>query len=205
MKKIFIVSAVFIVITAGVILFLLFNNRKSLETGKDIEKIESLVPAKPGERNIDTAEWERRSAENIELSLPPGWKAQKFKANENGYAIEITPEGKGVDDAFPRIDIMVLPYESEEQIEDLAYQVESFGFKRSSASFLGINAIKLSTVLKGFAFAQGNPEKKDVIKDLFIFRKGSNVYQIDYAYYVDQDRNKTEETIRGIFSTLIIN
>lgn len=146
--------------------------------------------------------WQNRAVEGINLSYPNDWFMTRSEIENGGYVLNLLPIGRAEGEAFPRVDIMVFPFKDPIQVENLISQLLSVGFEMQPVTYQGVTAAKLYSIIPGESFAGGNPYKKDVIKDTFIFQKNSDVYEIDYSYYADTNQEEMASVVSDILRSI---
>lgn len=148
----------------------------------------------------DTATYSYQN-NDIVLRYPSTWQI-KYGRDTSGQAVNIRPNGATTEDQYPRIDILIYPASGKITMASLGALLESFGFTKSNSNFFNRQAVKYSYVIPGSKFATGNPLKKDVVKDLYLFETPQNLYSVAYAYYKDTDAEVVRKTILNTVSTL---
>lgn len=168
---------------------------------KSLKKATNGLSATPSAAPISKADWQVVQQDTVQIKIPAHWEAKSAPVIGGGSTIMLVPKGAG-NDSFPRVDIQ-RNLASEKNLASVKQELLRFGFKLVGPTlFLGNNAERFHMELPGRIFVTGNPGKKDVMKDLYLFAYQGTVYQVDYAYYKDTDSVTVERTLKAIIDTL---
>lgn len=211
MKKIVIIGAVLLILAIVVFFVFVLSFKKPISQqsnlNPEISPVNVIGSSNPdifrsNKIPADKNTWVEKNIDTVSVSYPQTWTDSKSLVEGGGFVSTMQPKDQKPGDAFPRVDIMVIPYRSSTQVLNLTAQMAGAGFEKTSVQYQGVQVAKFSSVIAGRSFYGGNPQKKDVIKDSFIFQKGSNVYEIDYSYYADSSQKNTEEIVSEIMRSI---
>ena len=146
--------------------------------------------------------WQNNHVDDVAVSYPSDWFMTRSEIENGGYVLNLYPISRDELDGFPRVDIMVFPFKEQTQIENLISQLLGVGFDMEPVAYQGVPAAKLSSEIAGSSFAGGNPQKKDVIKDAFIFQKAGKVFEIDYSYYKDSNQEEMGRVVSDVLRSI---
>lgn len=119
------------------------------------------------------------------------WKPDAIAVTGGGVDMTFKPKDLSNGDVLPAVHIEVTPVDSESTVSNKLTVLAPFRLEQGIINFHGINATTLSGVL--FEPVLNDPTKKGVYKSYIFFDKDAYSYTITSAYYLDNNKEKTEQ------------
>lgn len=162
----------------------------------------SQTTAKPSQTSPTEKVGQKVTKENVTVQVPINWRSITIPTAEKELIVAAAPNTASAQDIIPRLFIRKTPSSKKSQ-EKTTSELVRVGFtQEGNATIAGKKAQKFSIMLSGDSFVDANPQKKDVLQNIYVFTEDGYVYQVDLAYYKDNEATKTFETLSQIVASL---
>lgn len=152
---------------------------------------------------IPTSNWQTVKQGSMTIKMPIHWEANIAPHPRGGQTLMLE-DTTTIDDAYPRVDVQMFKA-TVTTLSKEKQQLKNFGFREiGPAKFKTYNATHLSSDIPGYFFLTGNPLKKDVTKQLYLFETKGMIYLVDYAYYKDSNIAEVTQLLEAVTDTLLL-
>lgn len=145
--------------------------------------------------------WQVYEDVSFHLEYPSEWTVESSRLMGGGAVSTFYP--KYTTDGYPRVDVYRYTRQDHKKIAQLTQDLLASGAQKSFGTFLGKPVTVMTWLIEGNRFVQGNSEKKDVLKDLYIFEDQGVIYEVAYAYFRDSKSQSMKAELQKIVATFI--